>query len=44
MLTLIENILPQLKDSVDAIYKRGAIYKILCKGCCDLYIGETAML
>ena len=24
----IRNILPQLKDSMDAIYKRGAIYKI----------------
>ena len=29
----IGNILPKLKNSVDAIYKRGAIYKILSKDC-----------
>ena len=29
----IENILPKLKDCADAIYKRGAIYKIHCKDC-----------
>ena len=37
----IENILPKLKDSVDAIYKSGAIYKIHCKDCFNVYIGET---
>ena len=37
----IENILPKLKDSVDAIYKRRAIYKIDCKDCSGVYIGET---
>ena len=37
----IENILPKLKDSVDAIYKRIAIYKIYCKDCLGVYIGET---
>ena len=36
----IRNILPQLKDSVDTIYKRGAIYKISCKDCSGIYIGE----
>ena len=29
----IGNILPKIKDSVDEIYKRGAIYKIHCKDC-----------
>ena len=29
----IGNILPKIKDSVDDIYKRGAIYKIPCKDC-----------
>ena len=29
----IGNILPEIKDSVDDIYKRGAIYKIPCKDC-----------
>ena len=33
----IGNILPKIKDSVDEIYKRGAIYTIHCKDC----IGET---
>ena len=37
----IENILPKLKDSVDAIYKCGAIYKMPCKDCSGVYIGET---
>ena len=37
----IENILPKIKDSVDRIYKRGAIYKIHCKDCLCVYIGET---
>ena len=37
----IGNILPKLKDSVDAIYKRGAIYKIPCKDCSGVYIGGT---
>ena len=37
----IGNILPKLKDSSDAIYKCGAIYKILCKDCSGVYIGET---
>ena len=39
---IIGNILPKIKDSVDEIYKRGAIYKIPCKDCSDVYayIGE----
>ena len=37
----IETILPNIKDSVDRIYKRGAIYKIHCKDCSCVYIGET---
>ena len=37
----IGNILPKLKNSVDAIYKRGAIYTISCKDCFGIYIGET---
>ena len=37
----IENILLKLKDSVDARYKRGEIYKIRCKDCSGVYIGET---
>ena len=36
----IGNILPKIKDSVDA-YKRGAIYKILCKDCSNVFVGET---
>ena len=35
----IRNILTKLKDFVDAIYERGTIYKIPCKGCSGvLYI------
>ena len=37
----IGNILPEIKDSVDGIYKRGAIYKIHCKDCSCVCIGET---
>ena len=37
----IGNILPKIKDSVDDIYKRGAIYKIPCKDCSNVYVGET---
>ena len=37
---IIGNILPKLKDSVNTIYKRGAIYKIPCKDCSGVYIGE----
>ena len=37
----IGNILPKLKDSVDVIYKRDAIYEIPCKDCSGIYIGET---
>ena len=37
----IGNILPKLKDSVYAIYKRGAIYRISCKDCSGVYIGKT---
>ena len=37
----IGNILPEIKDSMDGIYKRGAIYKIHCKDCSCVYIGET---
>ena len=37
----IGNILPKIKDSVDNIYKRGAIYKIPCKDCSNVYVGET---
>ena len=37
----IANILPKLKDSVDGIHKRGAIYKIHGKDCSGVYIGET---
>ena len=36
----IRNILPKMKDSVDDIYKRGAIYKILCKYCSSVYVSE----
>ena len=36
----IGNILQKIKDSVDDIYKRGAIYKILCKDCSSVYVGE----
>ena len=38
---IIGNILPKIKDSVDDIYKRGAIYKIPCKDCSNVYVGET---
>ena len=37
----IGNILPKIKESVDGIYKRGAIYKIHSKDCSGVYIGET---
>ena len=37
----IGNILPKIKDSVYDIYKRGAIYKIPCKDCSSVYVGET---
>ena len=37
----IGNILPKIKDSVDEIYKRGAIYKIPSEDCSDVYVGET---
>ena len=37
----IGNILPKKEDSVDGIHKRGAIYKIHCKDCSVVYIGET---
>ena len=37
----IGNILLKPKNSVDKIYKRGAIYKIPCKDCSVVYIGET---
>ena len=37
----IENVLPKLKDSVGAIYKRGALYKIPCKDCSGVYVGKT---
>ena len=39
----IENILTKIKDSVDDIrvYKRGAIYKIPCKDCSNVYDEET---
>ena len=33
---IIGNILPKIKDSVDDIYKRGAIYKIPCKDCSNV--------
>ena len=36
----IGNILPKIKDSVDDIYKRDAIYKIPCKDCLNVYVGE----
>ena len=38
----IGNILPKIKDSVDGIYKRGAIYKIYCKDCSCVYVDETS--
>ena len=31
----------KLKDFVDGIYKRGTIYKIHCKNCSGVCIGET---
>ena len=37
----IGNILPKIKDSMDDIYKRGAIYKIPYKNCSSVYVGET---
>ena len=37
----IGNILPKMKDSVDDRYKRGTIYKIHCKDCSNVYVGET---
>ena len=37
----IGNILPKIKDSVDDIYNRGAIYKIPCKDCSNVYVGKT---
>ena len=37
----IGNVLPKIKDSVDGIYKCGAICKIHCKDCFCVYIGET---
>ena len=37
----IGNILPEIKDSVDDIYKRAAIYKIPCNECSNVYVGET---
>ena len=36
----IGNILPKIKDSVDDIYKHGAIYKIPCKDCSSVCVGE----
>ena len=36
----IGNILHKIKESVDGIYKRGAIYKIYCKDCSCVYIGK----
>ena len=33
---IIGNILPKIKNSVDDIYKRGAIYKISCKDCSNV--------
>ena len=38
---LIEKLLPKIKDSVDDIYKRCAIYKIPCKDCSNVYVGKT---
>ena len=35
------NFFGKIKDSVDDIYKRGAIYKIPCKDCSNVYVGET---
>ena len=37
----IGNILPKLKNSVDAIYKGRTIYKISCKDCSGVYIRKT---
>ena len=37
----IGNILPKIKDSVDGIYKRDAVYKIHCKDCLCVSFGET---
>ena len=39
----IGNILSKIKNSVDEIYKRGAIYKIPCKDCSNVYVGETGI-
>ena len=40
----IENILPKLKDLVEAIYKRGAIYKIPCKDCSVVLVKRAGAL
>ena len=37
----IGSILSKIKDSVDDIFKRGAIYKIPCKDCLNVYVDET---
>ena len=39
---MCRNILLKIKDFVDDIYKLGAIYKIPCKDCSNVYIGETS--
>ena len=36
----IGNILPKMKDSVDDIYKRSAIYKIPCKDCSSVMMAN----
>ena len=39
----IGNILPKIKNSVDDIYKHGAIYKIPCRDCSNVYVNEIGI-
>ena len=37
----IKDVLPKQKDKLDSNLRRGAVYKIPCKNCDGVYIGET---